>query len=97
MSVVTTTTLSHVANNLPWDYTESYACGVQIRPHSEARETEAGITEEGPCAKRSTRALAVVSDHEINEQMEKGHFEISPVDPKSKLTITWGNLKVQQQ
>ncbi len=28
-------------------YTESYACGVQIRPHSEARETEAGITEEG--------------------------------------------------
>ena len=23
------------------------ACGVQIRPHSEARETEAGITEEG--------------------------------------------------
>ncbi len=28
-------------------YTESYACGVQVRPHSEARETEAGITEEG--------------------------------------------------
>ena len=38
-----------------------------------------------------------LSDEEINEQMEKGHFEISPVDPKSKLTITWGNLKVQQR
>ena len=38
-----------------------------------------------------------LSDEEINKQMEKGHFEIFPVDPKLKLTITWGNLKVQQR
>ena len=33
MSPFATSTVGH---------TESYACGVQIRPHSEARETEAG-------------------------------------------------------
>ena len=77
-------------------YTESYAYGVQIRPHSEARETEAGITEEG-CVLKEAHGFSRREYHEINEQMEKGHFEISPVDPKSKLTITWGNLKVQQQ
>jgi hypothetical protein len=38
-----------------------------------------------------------LSEEEINKQMEKGHFEIFPVDPKLKLTITWGNLKVQQR
>ena len=37
-----------------------------------------------------------LSDEEINAQMEKGHFEIFAVDPRNKLTTTWGNLKVQQ-
>ncbi len=41
-------------------YTESYACGVQIRPHSEARETKAGITEES-CVPKKHTALAVMS------------------------------------
>ena len=37
----------------------------------------------------------VLSEEEINEQMNKGHFEIFPVDPRQKLTTTWGNLKVK--
>ena len=37
-----------------------------------------------------------LSEEEVNEQMNKGHFEIFPVDPRQKLTATWGNLKVQQ-
>ena len=41
--------------------TGSYACGVQIRPHSEARETEAGITEEGCVQKKHTALVSVVS------------------------------------
>lgn len=36
-----------------------------------------------------------LTDEEINEQMAKGHFEIFPVDPRHKLTTTWGNLKVK--
>ena len=42
-------------------YTESYACGVQIRPHSEAQETEAGITEESCVQKKHTALVSVVS------------------------------------
>ena len=48
-------------------YTESYACGVQIRPHSEARETEAGITEES-CVQKKHTALAVVSITQIDSK-----------------------------
>ena len=42
-------------------YTESYACGVQVRPYSEARETEAGITEESCVQKKHTALVSVVS------------------------------------
>ena len=38
-----------------------------------------------------------LSEEEINEHKEKGHFEIFAVDPKLKLTTTWGNLKGQQR
>ncbi len=37
-----------------------------------------------------------LSEEEVNEHKDKGHFEIFAVDPRNKLTITWGNLKVQQ-
>ncbi len=36
-----------------------------------------------------------LTEDEINEQMNKGHFEIFPVDPRQKLTTTWGHLKVE--
>ena len=38
-----------------------------------------------------------LSEKEIHEQMDKGHFEIFPVDPRQKITTTWGNLKDQQR
>ena len=50
-------------------YTESYAYGVQVRPHSEARETEAGITEES-CVQKKHTALAVVSITTFNTHIE---------------------------
>ncbi len=37
-----------------------------------------------------------LTEEEVNEQMEKGHFEFFTVDPQYKLTTTWGNLKGQQ-
>ena len=37
-----------------------------------------------------------LSEEEIKDQMDKGHFEIFPVDPKQKLTTTWGYLKAKQ-
>ncbi len=46
-------------------YTESYACGVQIRPHSEARETEAGITEEG-CVLKEAHGFSRREYHNVS-------------------------------
>ena len=38
-----------------------------------------------------------LSEEEIIDQMEKGHFELFPVDPKQKLATTWGHLKKTSQ
>ncbi len=38
-----------------------------------------------------------LTEEEVNEQMEKGHFALFPVDPRQKLATTWGNLKTQQR
>ena len=38
-----------------------------------------------------------LTEDEIIEQMEKGHFELFPVDPKRKLATTWGHLKKTPQ
>lgn len=35
-----------------------------------------------------------LTEDEIVTQMDKGHFEIFPVDPRQKITTTWGSLKV---
>ncbi len=37
-----------------------------------------------------------LSEKEVNEHKEKGHFEIFAVDPRHKLTTTWSNLKAKQ-
>ena len=36
-----------------------------------------------------------LSEEEVNEQMEKGHFEFFAVDAQQKLPVIWGNLKAQ--
>ena len=38
-----------------------------------------------------------LSAEEVNEQMEKVHFEFFAVDAKQKLPIIWGYLKAQQR
>lgn len=38
-----------------------------------------------------------LSEEEVNEQMEKGHFELFPVDPRNKVATTWGTIKSQKQ
>lgn len=38
-----------------------------------------------------------LTEEEVIEQMEKGHFELFPVDPRQKLTTTWGTLKTQER
>ena len=38
-----------------------------------------------------------LSEKEVLEQMEKGHFELFPVDPRQKLATTWGQLKTSQR
>lgn len=38
-----------------------------------------------------------LSEEEIIEQMEKGHFELFPVDPRQKLATSWGQLKKTSQ
>ncbi len=38
-----------------------------------------------------------LTEEEIIEQKDKGHFEIFAVDPKLKLATTWGSLKTQQR
>ena len=37
-----------------------------------------------------------LSEEEVNEQMEKGHFELFPVDPRHKVATTWGTIKGQR-
>lgn len=37
-----------------------------------------------------------LSEEEVNEQMEKGHFELFPVDPRHKAATTWGTIKGQK-
>lgn len=37
-----------------------------------------------------------LSEEEVNDHMEKGHFEIFDVDPQDKLATTWGYMKVKQ-
>ncbi len=37
-----------------------------------------------------------LSEEEVIEQMEKGHLELFPVDPRQKLTTTWGTIKTEK-
>ncbi len=37
-----------------------------------------------------------LTEDEVNEQMEKGHFELFPVDPRQKVTTTWGSIKTNK-
>ena len=37
-----------------------------------------------------------LTEEEVIEQMEKGHFELFPVDPRHKVATTWGTLKTQK-
>ncbi len=37
-----------------------------------------------------------LTEEEVIEQMEKGHFELFPVDPRQKLTTTWGTIKTEK-
>ena len=38
-----------------------------------------------------------LSEDEIVEQMNQGHFELFPVDPRQKLTTTWGTIKTKER
>ncbi len=38
-----------------------------------------------------------LTEDEVVEQMEKGHFELFPVDPRQKLATSWGQLKKTAQ
>ena len=38
-----------------------------------------------------------LTEEEVIEQMNNGHFELFPVDPRQKLTTTWGTLKTQKR
>lgn len=38
-----------------------------------------------------------LSEEEVIEQMEAGHFELFPVDPRQKLATSWGQLKKSEQ
>lgn len=38
-----------------------------------------------------------LSEEEVIEQMEKGHDELFPVDPRYKVATTWGTIKRQKQ
>lgn len=37
-----------------------------------------------------------LTEDEVNDQMEKGYFELFPVDPRQKVATTWGTLKTQK-
>ena len=38
-----------------------------------------------------------LSEDEVIDQMNKGHFELFPVDPRQKLATTWGTLKTRKR
>lgn len=38
-----------------------------------------------------------LTEDEILDQMEKGHFELFPVDPRQKLATSWGQLKTSER
>ncbi len=38
-----------------------------------------------------------LTEDEVVEQMNRGHFELFPVDPQHKLATTWGTLKAREQ
>lgn len=38
-----------------------------------------------------------LSEEEVIEQMESGHFELFPVDPRQKLATSWGALKASDR
>jgi hypothetical protein len=38
-----------------------------------------------------------LTEDEVIDQMNKGHFELFPVDPRQKLATTWGTLKTQKR
>ena len=38
-----------------------------------------------------------LSEEEVIEQMESGHFELFPVDPRHKAATTWGTIKSRKQ
>lgn len=38
-----------------------------------------------------------LTEEEVIEQMNQGHFELFPVDPRHKLATTWGTLKAREQ
>ncbi len=38
-----------------------------------------------------------LSEEEVNFQMESGHFELFPVDPRNKVATTWGTIKSRRQ
>ena len=38
-----------------------------------------------------------LSEEEVIEQMEAGHFELFPVDPRQKLATSWGALKASDR
>ena len=38
-----------------------------------------------------------LSEDEIVDQMDKGHFELFPVDPRQKLATTWGIIKTKKR
>ena len=60
-----------------------------------------GTTNEGDGTSRTLLGLIdemriwnrALTEEEVIEQMNKGHFELLPVDPRHKLTTTWGTLK----
>lgn len=64
-----------------------------------------GTTNEGDGTSRTLLGLIdevriwnrALTEEEVIEQMNKGHFELFPVDPRQKLTTTWGTLKTQKR
>ena len=38
-----------------------------------------------------------LTEDEVIDQMNKGHLELFPVDPRQKLATTWGTLKTQKR
>ncbi|MDE0634577.1 MAG: LamG domain-containing protein [Candidatus Poribacteria bacterium] len=38
-----------------------------------------------------------LTEDEVIDQMEKGHLDLLPVDPRQKLTTTWGTIKTEKK